>query len=191
MRVDRPDIGGGSILGNALERGVGYTPYGDHWGNHCGLEVVLVNGEIYRSGMGAVENSNAWQAFPYSFGPHLDVMFSQSNFDIVTKMGFWLMPDPGGYSSHSITFDREEDFGQIIEIIREIRVRHISGNVDQFNSAKGELTFRYTKKELGVKGNVMTKDDVERCSRERLKHGPYSWILFLSFYGPEEFRKHS
>lgn len=111
MRVDRPDIGGGSILGNALERGVGYTPYGDHWGNHCGLEVVLVNGEIYRSGMGAVENSNAWQAFPYSFGPHLDVMFSQSNFDIVTKMGFWLMPDPGGYSSHSITFDREEDFG--------------------------------------------------------------------------------
>ena len=23
-----PDLGGGSVLGNALERGVGYTPYG-------------------------------------------------------------------------------------------------------------------------------------------------------------------
>jgi FAD/FMN-containing dehydrogenase len=27
--VDVPDIGGGSIIGNAVERGVGYTPYGD------------------------------------------------------------------------------------------------------------------------------------------------------------------
>src|SRR5579884_1601139 len=30
----------GSILGNALERGVGYTAYGDHFGHLCGLEVV-------------------------------------------------------------------------------------------------------------------------------------------------------
>ncbi|CUM49442.1 uncharacterized protein AC631_05789 [Debaryomyces fabryi] len=188
MWVDPPDIGGGSILGNALERGVGYTPYGDHWGTHCGMEVVLPNGEVYRSGMGAIENSQAWQASPYGFGPYLDGIFSQGNYGIVTKMGFWLMPDPGGYSSHAITFDREEDFGQIIEIIREIRVRHISGNVAQLNSAKGELTFRYTKKELGIKGNVMTKEDVERCSREKLKHGPYSWIFFVSFYGPTEVR---
>ena len=26
--VDVPDVGGGSIIGNAVERGVGYTPYG-------------------------------------------------------------------------------------------------------------------------------------------------------------------
>ena len=29
--IDTPDLGGGSILGNTIERGVGYTPYGDHW----------------------------------------------------------------------------------------------------------------------------------------------------------------
>jgi hypothetical protein len=29
--LDVPDLGGGSIIGNAVERGVGYTPYGDHW----------------------------------------------------------------------------------------------------------------------------------------------------------------
>ena len=28
--LDVPDLGGGSIIGNAIERGVGYTPYGDH-----------------------------------------------------------------------------------------------------------------------------------------------------------------
>ena len=29
--VDVPDLGGGSVLGNCMERGVGYTPYGDHF----------------------------------------------------------------------------------------------------------------------------------------------------------------
>ena len=26
-----PDLGGGSVLGNTVERGVGYTPYGGGW----------------------------------------------------------------------------------------------------------------------------------------------------------------
>jgi FAD/FMN-containing dehydrogenase len=30
--VDVPDLGGGSIIGNTVERGVGYTPYGEHHG---------------------------------------------------------------------------------------------------------------------------------------------------------------
>jgi FAD/FMN-containing dehydrogenase len=29
--IDVPDLGGGSVLGNTCERGVGYTPYGDHY----------------------------------------------------------------------------------------------------------------------------------------------------------------
>ena len=27
--IDPPDLGGGSVLGNAIDRGVGYTPMGD------------------------------------------------------------------------------------------------------------------------------------------------------------------
>ena len=36
--IDVPDLGGGSVLGNTLDRGVGYTPYGDHFGMHCGTD---------------------------------------------------------------------------------------------------------------------------------------------------------
>jgi FAD/FMN-containing dehydrogenase len=67
--IDVPDLGGGSVIGNTIDRGVGYTPYGDHWANHSGLEVVLPTGEVIRTGMGALPGSNTWQTFPYGFGP--------------------------------------------------------------------------------------------------------------------------
>lgn len=52
-------------MGNALDRGAGYTPYGEHFSMHCGMEVVLPSGEILRTGMGALPGSNTWQTFQY------------------------------------------------------------------------------------------------------------------------------
>src|SRR5690606_1749447 len=34
-----------SPLGNIMDRGVGYTPYGEHFMMQCGMEVVLANGD--------------------------------------------------------------------------------------------------------------------------------------------------
>lgn len=114
--LDVPDLGGGSMVGNALDHGVGYTPYGDHFGIHSGMEVVLPTGEVVRTGMGALPGNNTWQLFQYGYGPYIEYVsisypfqhsssdlqsgiFSQSNLGIVTKMGFGLMPDPGGHES--------------------------------------------------------------------------------------------
>jgi hypothetical protein len=66
---------------------------------HCGMEVVLPNGELVRTGMGALPQPGAdlnappdqqtpnrcWQLFNYGFGPYHDGIFSQSNYGIVTK----------------------------------------------------------------------------------------------------------
>ena len=51
-----PGLGWGSVTGNALERGLGSTPYGDHSGNICGMEVVLADGDLLRTGMGALRD---------------------------------------------------------------------------------------------------------------------------------------
>jgi 4-cresol dehydrogenase (hydroxylating) len=34
-------------LGNTMDRGVGYTPYGEHFLMQCGMEVVMANGDVY------------------------------------------------------------------------------------------------------------------------------------------------
>jgi 4-cresol dehydrogenase (hydroxylating) len=54
--IDCPDPGWGSPVGNALDHGVGYTfgAFRDHFGSHCGMEVVLPKGELLRTGMGAL-----------------------------------------------------------------------------------------------------------------------------------------
>ena len=51
----------GGMIGNALDKGAGYTPYFDHFGFSCGLEIVLGNGELLRTGDGALEFRDARQ----------------------------------------------------------------------------------------------------------------------------------
>ena len=54
--IDCPDPGWGSVIGNALDYGGGYTHswYRNHFDAHCGMEVVLASGEAMRTGMGAL-----------------------------------------------------------------------------------------------------------------------------------------
>ena len=61
----------------------------------CGMEVVLANGEVMRTGMGAMPGNKSWHVYKRGLGPTPDQLFMQSNFGIVTKMGVWLMPEPG------------------------------------------------------------------------------------------------
>jgi len=46
--IDCPDPGWGSVVGNAIDRGGGYTManYRNHFESHCGMEVVLPDGEL-------------------------------------------------------------------------------------------------------------------------------------------------
>jgi len=94
--LDTPDPGWGSPMGNTLDRGIGYTlgPYRDHVGAQCGFEVVLANGEVMRTGMGAVPNAPTFAEYKHGFGPDPSGLFAQGNFGIVTKMGLRLMPQP-------------------------------------------------------------------------------------------------
>src|SRR5262245_47610353 len=107
--MDCPDPGWGSLIGNAMDRGIGNGAFRDHFGSICGMEVVLPNGELLRTGAGSIPNSRTWNSFPYGYGPHVAALFGQSNFGIVTKAGFYLQPEPEAHRSGFIIVPRFDD----------------------------------------------------------------------------------
>lgn len=58
-----PAIGWGSVLGNTMDRGFGYTPNGEHSQSQCGMEVVLPKGELLRTGMGAMKDNKTFALY--------------------------------------------------------------------------------------------------------------------------------
>lgn len=179
--LDVPDPGWGSVMGNALDHGVGYTPYGDHFAMQCGMEVVLPTGELVRTGMGAMPGSSTWQLFKYGFGPYVDGMFSQSNFGVVTKMGIWLMPEPPGYRPYLITFQREEDLEPIVEILRPLKVGMVIQNgatirslllVAAMNATKSQYTNKPGPLPESILKKIMADQDIGM------------WNIYGALYGP-------
>ncbi|EPE10867.1 aryl-alcohol oxidase vanillyl-alcohol oxidase [Ophiostoma piceae UAMH 11346] len=202
--IDTPDLGGGSVLGNAVDRGVGYTPYGDHFGNHCGMEVVLPDGSLLRTGMGALpgppngtDNSEtdnpAWQSFQHSFGPSIDGLFSQSSMGIVTKMGFQLMPAPPAHQSYCLTFPNEDDFSTIVEVIRPLAQRGVVGNIPQLRHVVQELNITGKPKSLFRGGDTantspLTSDEIHAAAKQ-LPLGDCAWVFYGTQYGTEQSTK--
>jgi 4-cresol dehydrogenase (hydroxylating) len=117
--IDVPSPGWGSVMGNALDGGVGVTlaPYRNHFEAQCGIEVVLPNGRMMRTGMGALPGAKTWQQFKPGFGPRIDGLFKQSNYGVVTKMGFWLMPAPENFATGQVTVPRFRDLIPLVDIV--------------------------------------------------------------------------
>ena len=105
------DLGWGSVIGNTLDHGVTYLPYGQDMAAQCGMEVVLANGDVLRTGMGAMPDNKSWHLYKRGLGPTPDQLFMQSNYGIVTKMGVWLMPQPQTYMPFWVRVWKEDDLG--------------------------------------------------------------------------------
>ena len=117
-----PDIGWGSVIGNSLDNGMTYGPYGSDFQKICGMEVVLADGEVLRTGFGAQPNNDTWHLYPRGFGPVLDPLFIQSNYGIVTRAGVWLMRRPEAFAPLFLTIPRHQQLAQAIDIFRELRL---------------------------------------------------------------------
>ncbi len=114
-----------SVLGNALERGFGHTPYGDHVRSSCGMEVMLADGRVLRTGFGHYPGARAAHAYPYGVGPMLDGLFTQSNLGIVTQLGVWLYPAPEAFRFFFIKVEEEDRLAPLIEALRPLRLHGV------------------------------------------------------------------
>src|ERR1039458_5899909 len=103
-----------SLIGNTVERGFGHTPYGDHFAQCCGLEVVLPTGKVVETGFARFPGAHAAPAYRWGVGPALDGLFSQSNFGIVTRMTLWLMPAPEYFQAYYFLCEDHESVSALV-----------------------------------------------------------------------------
>jgi 4-cresol dehydrogenase (hydroxylating) len=111
-----------SLIGNAVERGFGHTPYGDHFAHSCNLEVVLPQGDVIETGFGRYAGAQASAVYRWGVGPILDGLFSQSNFGIVTRMTIWLMPAPEYFQAYYFKAAEESGLPALIDALRPLRM---------------------------------------------------------------------
>ena len=131
LMLSVPDLGWGSVIGNTLDHGVTYLPYGTDMAAQCGMEVVLANGELMRTGMGAMPGNQSWHLYKRGLGPTPDQLFMQSNFGIVTKMGVWLMPKPECYMPLWLRVWRDDDLGPVVDTLRQLMLDRTIDHVPQ------------------------------------------------------------
>lgn len=182
--LDVPTVGPiVSPVGNTLERGVGYTPYGDHFFMQCGMEVVLADGTLVRTGMGSVANSTTWQAFKWGYGPYLDGLFTQSNFGVVTKMGFWLMPAPPAYKPFVVQYDEMEDVAKVTDTIRPFRMNNLIPNGVLIMGAAYQLAMFNRRADFWTEARQIPDAVVKAEARKR---GLGMWNTYFALYGTDE-----
>jgi (+)-pinoresinol hydroxylase len=199
--IDCPDPGWGSVVGNAIDRGGGYTManYRNHFDSHCGMEVVLPDGELLRTGMGAIPGAKTWQQYKSGCGPWVDGIFSQGNYGIVTKMGFWLMPEPEAYLRCTVRVPRYKDLIPLVDTLNYLEnSRIVTGFPDLATPLLGYPPTGQV--QLYLEGNASyPMTDQHKALLARTDNGyspeleaygiaqniPY-WELWVTYYGPEE-----
>jgi len=190
LMVDVPDPGWGGVMGNALDRGGGYTThqFRNHFDAHCGMEIVLADGEILRTGMGAMPGSKTWQQYKSGFGPWVDGIFSQSNFGVVTKMGFWLMPEPDAYLTGVVLVPRHDDLIPLIDILNYLESSRVCQGISELSSPVMGLPAADDAPPVSPELAALIVKAVERDTRGldefAARKGRAAWSCTLKFYGP-------
>ncbi len=163
----------GSLIGNALDKGVGYTPYGDHFDHLCGMEVVLASGEVITTG-GVSSECPTRYTYKWGVGPFVDGLFAQSNLGLVTKVGLWLMPKPEAFEMFVIQVSDARNLVQVIDALRDLSLRRIVSHCHGFNEFLAiARTFGYPTHLLDGKQFLNDKD----IGRLAVEQGLSAWTF--------------
>ena len=182
------DIGWGGVVSNTLEHGLTYMPYSIDQASHCGFEVVLPNGDLMRTGSGAMDNNPTWPLYKRGLGPTSTEMFMQSNYGIVTKMGYWLMPKPEVYMPLWLRVWDEAQMPAVVDALRELM---LAGTIDmrpQLSNTLCMASMLTTRAEWYTGEGPMPEEIIDKIAKEM---GLGRWMMRFALYGDEAVVDHN
>lgn len=175
-----PDLSWGSVIGNALDRGLGYTAFGENNAAIAGLEVVLADGDVVRTGMGAMSGNRAWQIYRPGFGPSLEGLFSQSNYGVVTKAGMWLMRRPERWAAVDIAAFSDGDLAPLIDTLRPFKLDGAIPGTASIADVTGVASFIAPRAHWVEGDGPLPEDFTQRLMQE---FGLGRWNMQFPLYG--------
>src|SRR5690606_6480749 len=128
-------------------------------------------------------NSKTWPLFKPGFGPAWDGLFCQSNFGIVTKAGFWLMPEPEATLSMSMSLPNQDDIGWLVDVLTPLRISGVIPHNVGIANYLGNATTT-TQRSEWYTGDGALPDAVIKQIMER--YGVGWWNFTLTLYGHPE-----
>jgi 4-cresol dehydrogenase (hydroxylating) len=175
-----PVHGGGpdcSLVGNALERGYGITPYADHFGAVTALEAVLANGEVYRTPLSELGAATVDRVFKWGVGPYLDGLFSQGNFGIVTRMTLALAPTPERIETFFFGLPRDGDLEAGVAAVRRALVAagNVTGSINLMNARRVLSMMEPYPSDQVRAGGIVPQAHIDRLAR-RARVMPWTGI---------------
>lgn len=169
-----------SVAASFVNRRPGYTPYSDHFLLQCGLEVMLADGKVVRTGMGAMPKSTCWQLFKFGYGPWVDGLFTQSDFGVVTKVGMWMMPQPPAYQTFMVSVPNEDDLGALFDVLGPLKLNMVVANGVAVSNALHEAAL-LGKRRADYKDRGVMPASAVKAAGEAFGGG--FWNLYGAIYG--------
>lgn len=181
--IDCAAPGWGGVVGNLLDRGVGYTPLGEHFLlQQCGMQVVLSDGTLVDTGMGGQAGQAAMNVYRYGNGPWVDGLFTQSNLGVVTRLGVQLMPEPPGYRAYMVSFPDEDAIEPLTEVVRPLKLAQLIPNAATSTELLWEAAVE-RRRDHYYTGKGPLPDSVRRKIMADLDVG--NWCFYGALYGTE------
>lgn len=172
-----------SIVGNAIERGYGITPYTDHFTAVTALQGYWANGRKYFSAVNELDespNKTVDRTFKWSLGPYLEGLFTQSNFGIVTQMTIRVAKKPKKFISFIIQIPDDSYLEKAIPLIRRV-LRDYEGIVGSINLMdKRRVLSMFAENPNPGEHKVMSSADIDKLSKAQQTP---SWTIMGSIYG--------
>ncbi|RRJ86610.1 FAD-binding oxidoreductase [Gulosibacter macacae] len=182
------DVGWGGVVSNTLDHGLTYMPYSIDQASHCGFEVVLPNGDLIRTGSGAMDNNPTWPLYKRGLGPTSTEMFMQSNFGIVTKMGYWLMPKPEVYMPLWLKLWDDSQLPSVIDALRELMLARVIDMRPQLSNTLIMASMLTTRAEWYDGPGQMPDEIIQKIAEEM---GLGRWMMRFALYGDETVVDHN
>lgn len=175
-----------SVLGNALDRGVGYRSARAE--DVLGLEVVAGTGECISTGYGHYEKASTSGLYPYGIGPDMNGLFLQSALGIVTAATLRLFPVKEKQMAVLCTLQNPESLEIFLDSIAWLRKQEVLTSVVHVgNKARTKVTVMPLLEEVLGEGTEID-DDKLREEAEKLYDSEMTsaWTALATLDGTSE-----